>query len=600
MALPGIQVILRRSSTAPNPQDLSAIAHVIGPCSTGPVNQPTTITTLADLVQFGYGPAVELAAEILNRAGGPIYFTRSATSVAGQLSTLMKGLGNPVGTPVTVGTGNAAFTFVAKLAGLSFLMNQQTGNSKALSVTFASNTLTINLGTDGTGSPNTAGKDLKMQLDGIVNLSQALSYQPGGDGSGVLTAVPKTALPFGSSGTATASGPPTDAYSIEAQIVRGGAIGGATPVTLIWTADGVNFSSEQLIPGTGIVALKDPLLDTGVVLTLSGSFDVGDTISCTTTAPTTSPTDLLLAMDAMLADSSRQWGFFTTPVSVPKTLAMSIDAKFQAALQTRFGQGLCNMRDIGEGSGLGGETESQWMDALSADFAGYVSQKGLLQMCAGHVLHLSTYSLRQFRRPLVFAAAARKASIPVHEDLGKTETGPLANVLQIYHDEYIHQGLEAERFITARTYDSRPGSFFITSSPTMADPSDTSFTLAQYTALALSVGRIARDSAFTLINDSLQGTSQPDPGSGAPAGALSLADASSIETFLSSPIERFLFRPKSDGKVSASPLSPPDKYVTVLRNYSYLVTREVRIEIAVVPLGLNRTITIGISLNLPA
>ena len=43
-----------------------------------------------------------------------------------------------------------------------------------------------------------------------------------------------------------------------------------------------------------------------------------------------------------------------------------------------------------------------------------------------------------------------------------------------------------------------------------------------------------------------------------------------------------------------------EKYVTVLRNYSYIATRELRMEVSVTPLGLTRTITIGINLNIPA
>lgn len=130
----------------------------------------------------------------------------------------------------------------------------------------------------------------------------------------------------------------------------------------------------------------------------------------------------------------------------------------------------------------------------------------------------------------------------------------------------------------------------------MSDPSDTAYTLLQYTKLALSVGRIAKETAFPLINDSLQVISSPDS-TGAPAGAMALPEANAIEKNISSAIERFLFKIKTDGKVSAS---LQDKYVTVLRNYSYLATRELRMEITVTPLGLTRTITIGINLNIPA
>ena len=71
-------------------------------------------------------------------------------------------------------------------------------------------------------------------------------------------------------------------------ILRGGTVGGSPSPTMRWTADGVSYSGELLIPANGVVALKDLYLDTGVTVTFTGVLVKGDKFSFTCTAPTSS------------------------------------------------------------------------------------------------------------------------------------------------------------------------------------------------------------------------------------------------------------------------------------------------------------------------
>lgn len=696
LLLPGIEIQFRRTSTPPNPQDLSGIPCVIGPCSLGPIDIVTTITTLSDLSQFGHGPAVEQAADILSVAGGPVYFVRSLTTTPSTLSSVTKTLGNPVGTTVTsfgsvlipgatatgdvlvtakqlaasiqvinpgvvtaatsvvvtlgaivvtlkhdgtniIETGNglaaaingsvAAFALVSAAAqgggagtagalattalddgainftglqlGVSFEV-LLSGNNTAFATAYnvGLKKVTVTLATDANGRPTTTATQALTAVGGLNALALA---NPGvfvatlvGAGSKLLGAKALTTLPFGSNGAATVAGTPADAYNFVVQVVRAGTVGGVNPVGIQWTCDNAVYTSEVLVPNSGIVLLKDQFINTGVTITMTGTFDVGDKLSFTSSLPVTGSTDLLTAVDVAIADTTRKFGFITFSGSVNRSLATSLDSRLQAAVQSRFLHGLFNTRDIAEG--IPGETEDQWMNAISIDFAGFQSAQGIVSMCAGAISHLSTYTGRTFRRPLVFVASARSASIPVHEDLGKTLTGTIRNVVGIYHDEFRKYGLDPQRFITTRTFDTRPGEYYITSSPTMSDSSDVGYTLLQYTKLALASTRIAKETAFPLVNDSLPGIPVPD-GTGAPAGALAFSEAQNIENFVSSAVETFLFTPKTDGKVSAS---RQEKYVYVARNYSYLATRQMRMKVGVTPLGLTRTITIGFNLNIPA
>lgn len=689
--LPGINVILRKTSTPPNPQDLASIAHVIGPCSAGPLNTPTTLTTFADLAQFGFGPGIEQAADILNVAGGPVYFTRSAISTPSVLSSVTKTLGNPVGAPVTafgsvivpgvdfngdvlvtakalgvtlqvvdpgathasttfvvtgsaivatlkhdtmaitetgtglaaaiaaaptvaalisataIGTGaslagvlttttldDGALTLTSLMLGVSVVI-VRSGTNTTLSSTLVAGVITLNLATNANGETTTTGSLAYANLLALAGANPGVfSVSLVGAGTKLLGAKASTPLPFGSSGTGTVAGPANDVYNFTLKIVRGGAIGGLTPVTVQWTIDGVIYTSEQIIPNSGIYLIKDLVLDTGVTFTFVGTFDAGDTFTFTSTAPETTQIDFLTALTAVFADTQRPCGFVTCTSSFDKVFTTAVDAQLQAILQARFVAGLFNTRDIAEG--VPGETEDQWMTALELDFLGFVSTSGLARMCAGAISHQSTYTDRIYRRPMVFAAASRRASIPVHEDLGKVASGVLRNVLAIYHDEAKKYGLNPARFITTRTYDIRPGQLYITKGNTLADSTDVAYNLLEYSDLALSVGRIAKDASFQYVLSSMQAIPIPD-GTGAPAGALAISEAAKIKSTVEAAIKLFLFRPKTDGNVSAS---LQKDYVNVLRNYNYLATKEIREEVTVTPLGLNQTITIGVNLNIPA
>lgn len=80
----------------------TSIPCVIGACSTGTANVLKSHTSIADLVaEFGQGQAVECAAEILAKAGGPVRVMKMATSVAAANSAV---------TPTRVGTSTGTIT----------------------------------------------------------------------------------------------------------------------------------------------------------------------------------------------------------------------------------------------------------------------------------------------------------------------------------------------------------------------------------------------------------------------------------------------------------------------------------------------------------
>lgn len=705
MGLARIDVALRRSNVAPNPQDRSAIALVVGPSSKGVLNKPLTFTSLAQIAELaGDGPGAELAGAILGVAGGPVHFCPSAKSTPGASGSVTKvdpaaavGTAQFFGGELILPSANQnGLEVIAKVAGVTLtvvvagnntslsvpalgagvkdiVVNSATdgggvatstatliaaamlaeptvaalvaanvlgtgatvvgalaqtaldkgslnitpkaqgvrvkfqvsGNNTALDATASGSDLTIVLATNGNGLPTSTASAVKTKIEAVAGAAALVSAALVGDGTGLAgRAAAFLALQFGSTGamsvsTATAN----DSYSVTCEVLRAGTVGGATNPTFRWSADGVLFSGEILIPANGIVALKDSYLDTGLAVTFSGALSKGDKFTFSTTAPRSSVSDVIAAIDGALADSSRQWGFVTSPESFSKASVALLDGKLQSVWQSRFARGMWSARDIAEG--VPNETRQQWADSLTNDFAGFVSGSnssteagGLVDVAAAPVLHLSPLSLRQFRRAGTFASAVRKASIPAHEDLGKTKTGPLKNILAIYSDEAVTPQLAAQRFLTTRTYDARPGAFFLTDAVTMADSSNVAYSLVQWVGISLSIARIAKEAAFDFLRDSLQGTGAADQGS--PAGALSTAERGQIETLMAGAITKFLFSVKSDGKQSASAYVGGEKPVEVTAANNFLEDRTVNIEVGWRPMGVAEIIKIGVQSKLGA
>lgn len=709
MALPDINVVLRRSTVSANPQDLAALPLVTGPSSKGTLNVPQTFMSLSQILDgAGSGPGPELAGAILGVAGGPVVFCpsdKTTLGTAGSVTktdpaaavgtpftlyggvivpgadangrtfirakadgvtvTVVKGadgdtllasaagsavtirtaaaagavtttgadlaayvLPGPVAAlieqPVSYGTGASLIAVMAvtaldgkivvtpKRQGVKLKFSTFTGNDTTLSAAVTNTTeITVTPGTN-TDSQPVLAKDsatqLKAAIDAVAGALVTVTLGTGGarmSGIGAAYAAAAfTDLVFGSTGTMTVAGDPNDRYDFRVETMRAGTVGGATNPTIRWSADNAaSWTGEILVPAGGVIELKDSLLDTGCTITLAQTLAKGDLWSFATTPPESDATATAAAIEGAVGDTAKQWGFATSPDSFDKAGVVVLDAKLQTHWKKRFAQGMFSVRDIGDG--VLNETEIQWMDAVSNDFAGFVSggnanteAGGLTAVLAAPVRHVSPLSGRQFRRNGTFAAAPRRASIPVHEDLGAVKSGPIRNVVAIYHDEYVRPQLDAQRFITARTYDARPGQFFLTGSPTMADTANVAYSLYEWVSVSLSLARVAKEAAFPFLNDVLQAIAVPDQATGAPAGALTAAEASSIEAQIAAPLLKFLFKVKTDGKVSASSYTGGKRPVIVLRNYNYLQTREIRMEVEWTPLGVAKSILIGVTANL--
>lgn len=438
------------------------------------------------------------------------------------------------------GTGNSSMWFIAKRAGLSVKLVQQTGASQPLTHTFASGLLTINLGTSGGSAPNTTAATLRTYLANYPQIVAAYRWNyEVGDGSGVMAAADQVAL--------------------------------AEP-SLVW-------SSEKLVPASGIVAVSDSRLDTGITVTFTGTLEANDLWVGESTLPMSSTADMLTALDAVLADSVNRAATVVFASSFDRPGALLLDTEIQAALQTRQMSAFFTVRGIGEG--VSNETHDEWQSDTTLDWIGFVSDKGALSAAAGEYLHTDPRTLRAMRRYWLFAVCGRKAAAPYHQSLGKraaeTASGSISRCVGLFHDEALTPGLGDQRFITATTMIQRPGQKFITESPTMADPNDEGFTLQEYRSNLLVGVRICFDAAPELLLASYPTIKEADE-TGAPVGALTIPAALDIESFFGAQVLGEWLRLKSDGNPSIGPFPDGVKPVEVLRTNNFASDKTVLVK----------------------
>lgn len=481
------------------------------------------------------------------------------------------------------------------------------GLSTALAVSLSGRTVTVTQATNADGNATSTATAVLSALISSASASTVLSAALLGSGAGLVGPQAAMDLDFGGTGDMAISGTPVDSFWVRVKIIRAGTVGTAPYPTMIWAVDYLagesttpTWSGVTLIPASGEVALSDGSLDTGLTVTFTGDLEADDEFLATTSAPTSNITSIIAAMDAAKLETRFEWGFLTGPDPVSRANVALIDARVRGWFDegSRFVRAQWNTRDIDPG-----ETVTEYQDALYDDFLGYVSPRGRCAVSAGATLMISAYTLRQYRRGTIFAASSRKASIPCHENLGKVATGPLANVLYLFFDESKYPSLFDQRFIVPITYAQKPGSLYLAGAPTMADPSahaDAGYTLVERIGIASQIARIASIVALNSLNDSLPGTAAADRASGAVAGAIDLTAAGTIEARTGKAIETFLFAIKSDGKASATPLAPKDKYCKVRRDNNFLADQTVYQDVKWIPLGLAKYIVITVNTTIPS
>jgi hypothetical protein len=252
----------------------------------------------------------------------------------------------------------------------------------------------------------------------------------------------------------TADGTPIDTYELRFVVVTGGTIGTAGIVFKV-SLDGGRTYGPDIALGTATSYLVPHVIggaSSGVTLHFAaGTLLAGDVFTVPAIEPKWVSGDLTTGVAALVA-SAQRWDF---ALLVGKTSA-SEAGTWDTALATtktahKNASGICSAR-----APTVGESESTWMASITTDFASFVSTRA--PVAAGEIALTSPITGRQQLRPVAWAAALRAATLKLGQDIAEVEAGPIeggslhdASGNLIVHDEEVTPGLQAARFITARS-----------------------------------------------------------------------------------------------------------------------------------------------------
>jgi hypothetical protein len=432
------------------------------------------------------------------------------------------------------------------------------------------------------GKPNTiySFSDQKTLVDtlGQGPLVEAAAHALAVAGGQVLCVpVASTSTP-GSTGTPEHTGPgaanwsinitggPRDWYEVVLQIVQAGAVGIAT---FKYSLDGgTNFSPEITIPGNATYVLAD----TGMTLNFTGGpFAAGDIHRFKCIPPSYSLDGLHDALTALLADA-REWrllhvvGTSGSYIYSAPAIAAAVDAALVAAeADFRY------VRAVVEASE---HTDAQ----LITEFASFASRR--VGVAAGFADLTSSITGRITKRAAAWAAVARAMSVPISQDLGAVEDGPLPGVRSLSRDERVTPGLDAKHFITLRTFLGISGAY-VTSGRCMA-PVGSDYVLLQNGFVMDAACRTARTTLLPFLNSKVRVDGEK--------GTILEVDARTIEATVEAALNATLV-----AKNHASAVS-----VKVSRTENILSTQRLPVTIRVVPLGYARAIAVDIGFSNPA
>lgn len=334
----------------------------------------------------------------------------------------------------------------------------------------------------------------------------------------------------GSSVCSAGATAPYDDYDVIVSFVAGGTIGIAG-ATYKYTLDGGNNWSGVIALGT---ANTITIPNSGVELDFgAGTLLAGQTEEVVTTAPQTTNTDLVNALEALRVSSL---GFETILVSgdatgtLEATLAAWITAR---EAEGRYYTGFVN--SIAKGS----TAEATFLTNMGT--AWNASSSTSMSVGADYCAVTSGLTGLTLKRPVALVAAARDAKIDISRDAAYIADGPVPGVTiadargnPLYHDELMYPGLDAIRLVTLRSVPGYNGVYI--TNPNLISPSGSDYVYRQHVRCMNKACSIA----FQVLTNQLSKGVQKN----ATTGFILEPDAKAIEVLVQSAIDRELVTPK--------------------------------------------------------
>lgn len=397
---------------------------------------------------------------------------------------------------------------------------------------------------------------------------------------GTNTAVTATRV-SGSTSVVTLSGTPLDSYYGRITVPTGGTIG-TTGIVLGISLDAgrTTFVTANMLTNTTYV-----VANTGLTVNLgAGTLTAGDVFTWVSQEPGWTDANVSSAIQALLTVTTQPVDIFITGVSASGD-ATSFQSVISGTMfqKKRFMRCLCASRDALWG-GSSTETEQQWITSITADFSTVAADR--VGVTAGFYNFISPVTQTQYRRPLLWGAAARDAGVAIQVDLGEVDVGAIPMVLPstpdgyIYHDESVLSGLDAARFISAWSIAGLPGLYILNPNLMAAPGSD--FKWLQY-------GHVIDAACVIAYQYFVKKLSSPVRVNAA-TGFILPQDANTLETGAN--------RALANGLTNANAVS--SAIATVNRAENILSLQQLDVTIQVVPLAYLKTINVTVSFLNPA
>ncbi len=572
MSLPDVVINIQDGALGQVPPSIAGASLKIGVCSAGIVG---TLYAQNDngvaRTNLGQGPMVEAVAHTLTQAGGPVYALPIEPSAYGSSGAISHtGSGSATITAGTTDTVGGIGAGPAEAIALKIVTGGANGTA----------TFSYKLGSGAYSNPIliVSGASPHRIPGTLTTVTWAAAQTWVADDVYTIATTSVTTLvgsgPVASNVTHTSS--PLDGYKIKITITTAGALGTAV---FTYSVDNGNSTSGQIIvPSGGIYQLPN----TGVVLTFSGTFVAGDTYSWTTKPAGYGTSDVTTAFTSAFADAT-EWEFahlvgMASSASNAASVAAIVDTQMTVA-ETAYRYVFCFM-----------ECPTTESDATVATaFATFSSKRTVV--CAGDVDAVSPIDGRIERRNCAVVASAHTAAVKAGEDpawVGSSKVlsgiAPKGSInTGLYRDEQKTPYLDAQRFLTMRTLPGKQG-YFITDSYTMA-ASGSDFESIPHIRVINAACRATRAFLLPYINSSVRVYT-----SGAKKGCIDERDAQAIEARGNSALQAAVI---ATGDASGAS-------VVVDRNANILSTKNLPVNVRVVPLGYTRTLTANVGFSNPA
>jgi hypothetical protein len=376
-------------------------------------------------------------------------------------------------------------------------------------------------------------------------------------------------------GTATlaASGAAFDEYDLVVQVVTGAGTLAGGGATFRYSLDGGRlWSAELAVPTSGIYLITEANITLTWTYTAGTAFVAGDKHTGSSTAPRSTQSEALAAVDAALADPTLwSWVHLVGPessVATAVTLFTALETKLAGAEASlyRYVFGLIELPQ---------DTDANIKTGVAAVAGDRVSA------CAGFAWVRSVLSYgRLVKRSTAWLACQRLASIQPGQDAAALEDGPLLGVVSLVRDEQKTPGLDDARLTTLRTFVGQPG-FYLTNVRIKSVPG-TDFEYAQHRRVMDVACAVNRQAMLRYLSARLRVDRK--------SGTILEKTARAIEADVGRQLESAVVDTEDASAVS----------VTVNRTDNILSEKVLRTQVAIVPHGYAKAIEATISFFNPA